>query len=141
MELIICFLFDLLRFVAASRQRAAFSLALKLRRSADHRYSSVQVEQQHLRRFHADQFDVRFSVNRRRVAAGQRLAVQFNFALGDVDPRMASGIQLVRDPVFRRQLGQPELGVLMDGDGPIAPGLACDQVQCAGTASLNDFSA
>ena len=71
---------------------------------------SVQVEQQHLRRLHSDQFNVRFVVNRRRVAADQRLAVQLHFALGDVNPRMESGVQLVRDPVCHR----PGLAVRSD---------------------------
>jgi hypothetical protein len=96
----------------------------------------VQVEQQHLRRLHADQFDVRFVINRRRVTAGQCLAVQFHFALGDVDPRMTSRVQLVRDPVLRRELGQPEFGVLMDGDGTITSGFARHQVQNAGRRIL-----
>ena len=52
----------------------------------------VQVEQQHLRRFHADKFDCRFAINGHGVTAEQRLAVQFYFTIGDVNPRVTSGI-------------------------------------------------
>ena len=76
----------------------------------------VQIEHQHLRLFRRAQFQCAFLVDSRSVAAAQCFAVERHFAFRHVNPRMTSGRKLVRHAISRIQLGQPQIGVLMDGD-------------------------
>jgi hypothetical protein len=49
-----------------------------------------------------------------------------------VDPRTATGGELVRDAVAGAELRQPQIGVLVNRNGTRAPRLACDEVEYAG---------
>ena len=50
------------------------------------------------------------------IAARQSVAVERNFSLGDMHPRVASGSLVVRDAVPGHQLGHPNISILVYGD-------------------------
>lgn len=70
-----------------------------------------------------------FAFNGRRVTCLKRVPIQYDFALGDMNPGMASRSQDMRQRVPGTQFCQPEIRILMDLQRPLAPGFARDQVQ------------
>ena len=91
----------------------------------------VQIEQQHLRRLRGAEFQRGFFVHRCGVTAHERFAVQHHFALGDMNPRIATRRQLVTDALPSIEFREPEIGVLVDGDGAIAARFARHEMQRA----------
>ena len=102
---------------------------------------SVQVEQQHLRRLRGHEPHVGFVGDRRGIARLERVAVELHFAFGHMHPGMTARLQRVRDFVARLQFGQAQVGILVDGEGTLAPGFGYHEVEPAFGASAKDFSA
>lgn len=101
------------------------------RRVAGRVVGLVQVEQKDLRRFGRFDVELIFAVDGGSVAAGKRFAVQHDFAFGDVEPGVAVGGERLRDLLAGVEPGDPQIGVLVDGDGAIASGFAGDEVELA----------
>ena len=96
-----------------------------------HREWLVKVKYKHLRRFHGGDGQRAFVADARGVTAGKLLAVEGDFAFGHMHPGMAVRGERVAHALPGSSLASSTIGVLMDGHGAVAAGLAGHQVQLA----------
>ena len=124
-------------FVCSSRDNEAQKLSAWMKRSSSSmpilvvsnkiRFS-VKVEQENLGRFGCSQVELRFLAHCGSIAGAQRLAIEVDFAFGDVEPGVALHSERVRNLLARIQSAEPEVSVLMDWDGTVAAGFTGEQM-------------
>ena len=77
-----------------------------------------------------------FITHRYSVPGCQRVSVEDRFAFGQVDPSVPPRFQLVADVIVSIQFAEPEVCILVDGDGAIPAGFARDEMESAGCHAI-----